>query len=351
MTERPILSSMTRISDLARVPFQVESRSRDGWAMGDYVVGEIISDPSPWRVELVTGRMVELSEGDLIVGALGRRYATLEATGSWEAVDADGRMELLTGGGIMGRCTSRSSQIPPLPHLNYTGHVVRDEGVVRMSDFVSRAGASGHGAAGSGAVLTAPTVMIVGTSMSAGKTAAARTVIRRLVGAGRTVAAAKVTGAGRFRDILTMWDSGADPIFDFVDEGLPSTVCSAEEYRPALEGLLTRIEGAARDAVVVEVGASPLEPYNGALAAEALAPAVRMTILCASDPYAVIGLMEAFGTTPDLVTGIASNTRAGVELVERLSGVPCLNVRNAEALPELDRRLEAALGPWTDSPR
>ena len=44
----------------------------------------------------------------------------------------------------------------------------------------------------------------------------------------------KLTGAGRYRDILAMQDAGADYIFDFVDAGLPSTVVSEREYRRAL---------------------------------------------------------------------------------------------------------------------
>ena len=54
---------------------------------------------------------------------------------------------------------------------------------------------------------------------------------------------AKLTGAGRYRDILAMQDAGADHIFDFVDAGLPSTVVPESEYRPALRNLLSRMAG------------------------------------------------------------------------------------------------------------
>lgn len=58
-----------------------------------------------------------------------------------------------------------------------------------------------------------------------------------------------------------MHDAGADAIYDFVDVGLPSTICPEAEYRSALDGLMSRVAGVDADPAVVEVGASPLEPY------------------------------------------------------------------------------------------
>ncbi len=331
---------MTRISDLGELPFHLQSRPREGWKTGDYVAVGVLDAPASGRVELVTGRFVDLVGGEVVVGALGHRYATLEATGSWEEVGSDGMMEILTGGGLLGRCTSRSSLIPPLTRVRYMGHVVRDGRSLGMLDFVPEV--EGFPAAPS-AGLHVPSVMIIGTSMSAGKTATARVVTRRLLDMGQRVMAAKLTGAGRYRDILTMRDSGADPIFDFMDMGLPSTVCPAEEYGRALEGLLVRMSRASVDLAVIEVGASPMEPYNGDVAVRRIMESVRLTILCASDPYSVVGLMEAFQLTPDLVTGITSNTWAGVELVEKLTGVLCLNIRDPRAVEKLDTLLENRL--------
>jgi hypothetical protein len=101
---------------------------------------------------------------------------------------------------------------------------------------------------------------------------------------------------------------------------------------------------------VIEVGASPLEPYNGAAAIKEIGPNVRVTILCASDPYAVIGVMSAFEARPDLVTGIASNTEAGIALVEKLSDVRALNLREPAALPELMTLLRRKLWGEDHSP-
>lgn len=336
MSPGPIFSSLTRISDLENGRFDVDEIPIDRWSNGDYVVVEVTDRASGRTVELTSGRMIELTEGDRVVGALGRRHATLEATGTWEEVGEDGRMEILTGGGLLGRCTSRSMVLDPLPEVHYRGHVLRRGETVGMGDFVVVPDAE--------RAFETPAILVIGTSMSAGKTTAARILVRRLKERSLRVLAAKLTGAGRYRDILTMGDAGADGILDFVDAGLPSTVVPEEEYRDALRILLSRMGAADCEIAVLEIGASPLEPYNGALAVEKVQHAVGMTVLCASDPYAVLGVMSAFGADPDLVSGIASNTRAGIELVEELAGVRALNIRDKASLPELDRILERCMG-------
>ncbi|MDH3662829.1 MAG: hypothetical protein OEU92_22835, partial [Alphaproteobacteria bacterium] len=182
-------------------------------------------------------------------------------------------------------------------------------------------------------------------SMSSGKTTSGRVIVHELKRRGLKVAAAKLTGAARYRDTLSLGDAGADRIFDFVDVGLPSTVCPETEFRAALQQLLTRIAASDVDILVAEAGASPLEPYNGAVAMEVLEDVIAMTVLCASDPYAVLGVEHAFGRKPDLVCGPAANTDSAVALVSKLCGVRALNLMRRSARPELagllSERLEA----------
>jgi hypothetical protein len=146
-----------------------------------------------------------------------------------------------------------------------------------------------------------------------------RLAICLLKESGLKVIGAKLTGAGRYRDIHSMKDAGADLIFDFVDVGLPSTVGPAEEYRQALDRLLTMITEAGADVVVAEAGVSPLEPYNGATAIAEIESNVRCMVLCASDPYAVAEVISAFRKRPDLVAGATANSEAGITLISARS--------------------------------
>lgn len=67
-------------------------------------------------------------------------------------------------------------------------------------------------------------------------------------------------------------------------------------------------------------------------------------ILAASDPFAVVGVMKAFGVQPDLVTGPATSTSAAIRLVKKLTGLPALNVINRETMPAFREFLEQKLG-------
>ena len=71
---------------------------------------------------------------------------------------------------------------------------------------------------------------------------------------------------------------------------------------------------------------------------------MRCTMLSASDPYAVTGVTAAFGNRPDLVTGLATSTQAGIELVEKLSGIRALNVLDEDSFPKLRAILGQTLG-------
>jgi hypothetical protein len=183
--------------------------------------------------------------------------------------------------------------------------------------------------------LNIPIILIIGTSMSAGKTTSGKVIIHQLKEFGLKVVAAKLTGAARYRDALSFHDAGADYIFDFVDAGLPSTVCSEDEFERAIRPLLSHIASLDSDVFVVEAGASPLEPYNGSSAIKLIEENIRMMVMCASDPYAVSGIISAFGRKPDIVSGGATNTEAGIHLVKKLTGLKALNLLERDSLPEL----------------
>jgi hypothetical protein len=180
--------------------------------------------------------------------------------------------------------------------------------------------------------------------MSAGKTTTGRRVCKELDRAGLYVIGAKLTGAGRYRDILSFLKTGATEIFDFVDAGLPSTVVPEKDFRAAIRPLLNHIDQLAPELLIVEAGASPLEPYNGAALMDELGSNVVCTILCASDPYAVVGVEKAFGLRPDLVTGPATQTSAAVELVRKLTGLLGINVIDPAASASFRRFLIEHLG-------
>ena len=333
MKNKYIYTSLTRISDLRTKDFDVKPIERFAWETGDYVLTKIIDPGSNiLSLELTSGRMRGVVGGEKVVGALGERFATLEATGSWKKVGDDLKMHVLTAAGLMGKLTSKSVFIPNMMEVAYKGHLFRDGVKLTMDHFVETAPET---------KFNTPVVLFTGTSMSAGKTTSARIVTNLFKQAGYRVVGAKLSGAGRYKDILAIKDVGADVILDFVDVGLPSSICPRDLYRQKLDLLMNKIAVVDADVAIVEIGASPLEPYNGDIAIETLRDHIKCVILSASDPYAVYGLMKAFNLVPDIVTGIASNTLAGIKMVERLCNVKALNLINSSTTKELKAILTA----------
>ncbi|NNL15929.1 MAG: hypothetical protein HKO81_04725 [Flavobacteriaceae bacterium] len=339
MNAKHIYTSLTRISDLEEGGFKVKAFFKEKWQTGDYVVCKILNAGSSLlKIELQSGRMRGVIGGECVVGALGERFATLEATGTWKKVEEDMIMTVLTGAGLIGKLTSKSAFIPNMIKVKYLGHATRNGKKITMDDFVKPI---------KSIPFNTPVILFVGTSMSAGKTTSARIVTNLLKQANLKVVGAKISGAGRFKDILAVKDVGADAVIDFVDAGLPSTICPRNVYLSKLKHIKNFISNVDPDFAVIEVGASPLEPYNGDLAIEAIKDQIKFIILCAADPYGVYGIIKAFNLKPDIVTGVATNTLAGRNLVENLCDVKALNIidpkNNSEFKKILSDKLEVEL--------
>ncbi len=333
---KTVLGSLARITDFDVNPPETRRLPRDQWARGDYLLVEMLKDgPGSYTVETTDGRPAEIFPGDRLIGALGTRAATLEVVGDWREISEDLEMQTLTAAGVLGVCTSAALQSSVLANVRYVGHAFRGEQRCTMKGFVEPV---------EPARLEAPVILVIGTSMDSGKTIAAVSMVRELVSMGKRVAGAKVTGVGRLRDILAMEAAGAFPVMDFVDVGLPSTVVPAEEYKASLKQLCAKLSASRPDVVIIEAGASPLEPYCGDVAMKVLNHQVKATVLCASDPYAVLDVTEAFERKPDLVAGRATSTEAGISLIDRLVGVPALNVIDHTTGPALARFLR----DWLD---
>ncbi|MCB9267199.1 MAG: DUF1611 domain-containing protein [Lewinellaceae bacterium] len=328
-------TSLARNSGLMGSSFEARPIPFSQWANGDFIAVELMQPGSEAaRIELFNGRMMDPLKGERLIGALGVRHATLEITGSWKAINPGERFQLMTAAGLLGKVTSKSTFSPIPIQVEYLGHVIRHGAKCTMARSVRPIPQK---------TFTKPIILMVGTSMSAGKTTTARIVTRELKSMGLKVIGAKVTGAGRYRDILAVKDAGAAAVFDFVDAGLPSTVCPKEEFLPALEHMLSLMAAEEPDVAVVEIGASPMEPYNGDVAIDYIRENICCTMLCASDPYAVYGVMKSFGLKPDLVSGPATNTIAAVELVEKLCRMRALNLLNPGTRPALRKLLRDRL--------
>ena len=74
-----VRASLGRIAKFGE--FEIRPVDRKDWKQADYAVAEVTDAPGPnsW-VEVRSGRMIQVIQGDRILGAFGNRYATLELT-------------------------------------------------------------------------------------------------------------------------------------------------------------------------------------------------------------------------------------------------------------------------------
>jgi hypothetical protein len=111
------------------------------------------------------------------------------------------------------------------------------------------------------------------------------------------------------------------------------------------EGVFTVSYPRPTQVLLASLAAAPRDTDGSKLAADALPtfPASEVDGVFVEDAYlflecALDRIADDFGNLPDLVTGLATSTRAGIELVEKLSGIQALNVLDRDSFPQLRRR-------------
>lgn len=168
-----------------------------------------------------------------------------------------------------------------------------------------------------------PLIVSLGTRMDCGKTTMACKIAHELTALGKKVAAIKLTGVAFTQDLYKLKDAGANPVYDFVDMGLPST-CNGnagEVVRTALD-LLNISKKHKPDCILVEFGDAVFGEYHVAdiLQNKAFKKQIKFVILAANDLAGVKGTIEILSDWDikiDLVTGPITNSKIGIELIHK----------------------------------
>jgi hypothetical protein len=302
---------------------------------GDVLAVRLLTNKTNYNsLELSTGRMSSLKEGDVIAGALGHRSALQGYAGSIPKTLRTGdHINLLNLGGVLGTCESFSPMVGP-PHVcEVLGSVLS------FPNLSSRRGVPANIAESCGPLDKSlkgglpPVIAVVGTSMNSGKTEACLTIIQQLVHRGAKVAAAKATGVSLRRDILGMQDAGAEDVMIFTDLGVVTTQAS---NAPALtKTMLNRLAQQKPDVIVLELGDGLIGDYgvSAILSDPEISGALSSVVLAASDPVGALGgvslLSERHRFRPDLITGPATDNLTGIRIIERETGVKALNSRHS----------------------
>ena len=282
------------------------------------------------QLELTSGRMATVNQGDIVVGALGHRKALRGYSGHLPAELQPGdTIQLLNIGGVLGVCDSANPDVGPPFDCKVLGTVLSFPYLGERIGVPARAGSETLDDAVPLETSGVPVVAMAGTCMDSGKTAAACAIVGRLRHLGFNVAACKATGVSLRRDVLAMEDAGAAETMIFSDFGIVTTT---EANGPALtRALLSGLATNRPDVIVLELGDGLLGAYGveAILSDSGIRDALTAVVLCANDPVSAWGgakiLRNDFDIEPAVVTGPATDNDVGVQQIgERLS-LPAIN--------------------------
>lgn len=285
---------------------------------GDLVLAQVKNVGVHGHLEDVHGRRVVLYPGDLLVGALGNRYATDFFEGY---LPTGPRTHLLTAGGVIGDVASAHVRRDVPTELEIVGSLNRQGRALNLDDVARPAGPSMPAPGGS--------VVVVGSSMNAGKTTTASAIVRGWTRAGLRAGAGKVTGSGSGKDRWTYQDAGAYALLDFLDFGMPSTFgYPIERLRATAFAIRDGLVADGAEAVVLEIADGLLQDETRALLSDVPALGERVVLAVGDALGAVAGvqLLAEAGLRPVAISGVISASPLASREAAAATGIPVLGV-------------------------
>lgn len=309
---------------------------------GVLVAARVLNNKSRYnQLELTSGRMATVNQGDVIVGALGHRKALRGYSGHLPSSLKPGDIiQILNIGGVLGICDSANPDVGPPFDIKVLGTVLSFPYLGERIGVPARAGLDSLSEDTLLDTNGVPVVALAGTCMDSGKTAAACAIVGRLRHLGLHVAACKATGVSLRRDVLAMEDAGASETMIFSDFGIVTT--TAANGPELTRALLSRLAKHKPDVIVLELGDGLLGAYGvGAILSDpAIRAALTSVILCANDPVSAWGgtqlLRKEFKIEPALVTGPATDNDVGIQQINERCDLPAVNaLSNGVALGDM----------------
>ncbi len=276
-------------------------------------------------IELDTGRKASLYVGDLLGVAFGWRYATRQFYG--EVPPLQNEYHMLSQGGVCGRVISAPDRFAEPTILEPIGYLAEEDGsVLNLRN---------HGLRPQSAdIKCVQTIVVLGSSMDAGKTTLASSLIHGLTLAGKAVHAAKLTGTGCVKDINMMLDSGARTAVDFTWAGHASTARkSREDLESICQTLLSHLTADNPDVLVLEIADGIVQRETRKvidyLVKQSLLNHVCLAVQDAmAAPACLMFLREQWGLTPTLVSGAATASPLSTEELRSVVPVPCVSAND-----------------------
>ena len=303
--------------DLTR-PFQVVHGRDLAPRHGDLMVATVAGIGQHQKLEVTTSRRCTLYVGDEVLVAAAARYAPDQFEA--ELPEDLGPCDLVAAGGVAARLRSSHAKMATPTSLHPVGLLADADGrVINLSDLALPVSVPN--------LQRPPTIVVVGTSMNAGKTTVVASLVRGLTTARLRVGACKVTGTGAGGDPWLYHDAGAAEVLDFTDAGLAAT------YRiplPALVDCATSLHahltGRGVDAIVIEIADGVLHTETAALLEhpriQALADAVIFAAGDAAGALLGVSRVHTTGLPVLAVTGLLTASPLAAREAQAVLDVP-----------------------------
>lgn len=292
--------------------------------IGDMVMAEVLSIGKNKTLEARNGVTMYLFEGDRIVGAFGHRYATDQ----YEGYVPEGPVEkcdLLSVGGVCGEVVSRHTAMGEPTKLRVLGMVGDQDGrPINQRGFGLPPRGNGGG--------DAEVILVIGSSMNAGKTTTVGTLTRALSRAGFSVAAGKVTGTAAGKDGRFFASCGARPALDFTTVGYPSTyMVGLDELLTIYRDLLAHLRAADTDYIILEVADGIFQRETRMLLESAeFRDGADHVFFAAGDSLSAesgVRFVQDYGLPLRATAGTVTQSVLATRETEEATGLPCLSVK------------------------
>jgi len=293
-------------------------RRFDTASAGDVVLARVGKIGSHRRLQTRGGYHSSFFPDDLIVAALGARYATDQFEGTAD-VTPDAPADLLASGGVIGRVRSPKTGMKAPTRVQILGRLTDGSGrALNLADFALTP---------KGTDRPDRVIGVIGTAMNAGKTSAASWLIHGCERAGYATAGIKVTGTGSFGDPASYRDAGASCVLDFTDAGLASTyLAPVTVVRSGFDQLLKIAKQDGCEIAVVELADGILQRETAQLLEDPqFTAAFDGFILATTDAMSAMGglaWLDARGITPLALSGTITQSPLSVAELGQSSQIP-----------------------------
>lgn len=300
--------------------------------IGDMMYGKVVRIGQHSSLENSQGRIHTIHPGSNAVFIFGNRYAP----DYYEGIVPDNTdfetIELLARSGIVGKVLSKSAKvisptvIKPLGYVyNHNNEIVNTKNypLLQPKKTVKK-------------TPRAKLILVIGTAMNSGKSAAATACTYALTVGGKEVRASKVTGTASLKDILSFNDAGASHYNDFSFLGYPSTyLIEREELLNIFNTIDLKFANNKENYWVVEF-ADGINQRETAMLLESddVKNRIHKLIFCAADSFGAIGGLEVlkrkFNLKPDAISGVCSSSPLHIQELKEYTNVPVFNSLNVQ---------------------